>query len=76
MPHTAKNFAQRLNHCLDETGAPRPMRERAAILSKLIDVPKHQAWSYLEGHQLPEKDILQQIANEFEVDPKWLTGEK
>ncbi|OGT60644.1 MAG: hypothetical protein A3E85_02735 [Gammaproteobacteria bacterium RIFCSPHIGHO2_12_FULL_45_12] len=75
MPHT-KQFAERLNHCLDETGAPTPIRERAAILSKMLDLPKQQAWALLEGQQFPNKDTLQQIANEFEVNTDWLSGDK
>lgn len=76
MPASPKQFAQKLNHCLDETGAPTSTRERAAILSKLLALPKHQAWGLLEGHQIPDADIIDLIANEFEVDPKWLTDDK
>lgn len=76
MPLTAKLFAERLNSCLDDTGAPVQIRERAVILSKMLDIPKQQAWSFLDGHQLPDSDMLQKIANEFEVDPQWLTSEK
>lgn len=74
MPQSAKHFAERLNHCLDEVDAPAQVRERAAILSKMLDIPKHQAWVLLEGHQIPESNLLNKIAHEFDVDPKWLTG--
>jgi len=70
----ARAFAARLQHCLDETGAPTQIRERAAILSKLIDIPKHQANALLEGREFPSDELLEQIANEFEVDTKWLSG--
>lgn len=76
VPQTAKHFAERLNNCLDDTGAPMQARERAAILSRVLDIPKQQAWSLLEGHQLPDTALLQRIAAEFEVDPQWLSGEK
>lgn len=76
MPQSAKHFAQRLNHCLDETGAPISLRERATILSKVIDIPKQQAWGLLEGHQLPDNSLLNKLASEFEVEPDWLTGKK
>lgn len=75
MPVTPRVFSQRLNHCLDESEAPESTRERAAILSKMIDIPKQLAWSYVEGQQLPDEATLTKIANEFEVDPKWLLGE-
>lgn len=72
MSYNAKDFAEKLNKCLDESDAPSPVRERASILSKMLDIPKQQAWSILEGHLLPEHSLLQRIAVEFEVDLKWL----
>jgi hypothetical protein len=71
-----KHFAERLNNCLDDNGAPAQVRERAVILNRMLDISKQQAWSLLEGHQLPNSDLLQRIANEFEVDAQWLSGEK
>ena len=76
MQHGAKRFTERLNQCLDETDAPAQVRERAVILSKLIDIPKQQAWALLEGHQLPDQALLEKIAAEFEVEPDWLIGAK
>lgn len=74
MSYSAKQFAEKLNKCLDDSEAPAPVRERASILSKMLDIPKHQAWSILEGHLVPEQTLLQRIAVEFEVDMKWLCG--
>lgn len=74
MIHNAKEFAEKLNKCLDESEAPALVRERAGILSKMLDIPKQQAWSILEGQVFPEQTILQRIAVEFEVDMKWLCG--
>lgn len=76
MPHSSKNFAERLNSCLNDMGVPAQVRERAVVLSKMLNISKQQAWSFLEGHLIPDQDFLQQIANEFEVDPRWLSGEK
>jgi len=72
--HNAKDFAEKINKCLDESDAPALVRERAGILSKMLDIPKQQAWSILEGHIIPEHSLLQRIAVEFEVDVKWLCG--
>jgi hypothetical protein len=69
-----KAFAARLQSCLNETEAPAPIRDRAVILSKLLDIPKHEAYALLEGREIPSPELLEQIANEFEVDPKWLSG--
>ena len=76
MPENAKHFADKLNRCLDDTDAPNSVRERAAILSKMLDIPKHQAWGLIEGQQFPDAGLLQRIAHEFEVDLSWLTGGK
>ena len=75
MPVSPRIFSQRLNHCMNEFDAPESARERAVILSKMIDIPKQLAWSYIEGHQFPDEPNLKKIASEFEVDPKWLLGE-
>lgn len=74
MSYNAKDFAEKINKCLDESDAPAPVRERASILSKMLDIPKQQAWSMLEGQVVPEHSLLQRIAVEFEVDLKWLCG--
>lgn len=74
MPQGPKFFAQRLNTCLDEVDAPASPRERAAILAKMLDIPRQQAWSLVEGHQLPDENLIKQIADEFEVETNWLTG--
>lgn len=71
-----KLFSTRLQDCLDDTGAPTSIRERAVILSRLIDIPKQSAWSMLNGHQVPDPDVLKKLAHEFEVDPQWLSGDK
>lgn len=73
---SARSFAERLNKCLDDIEAPAASRERAAILSKMLDIPKHHAWGLVEGHQPPDQALLEKIANEFDVDPHWLAGEK
>lgn len=70
----AKEFATRLNASLDESEAPAQIRERSAILSKMVDIPRQQAWSLLEGHIIPSLDLLVRIAEEFEVDVHWLSG--
>lgn len=76
MAQGQKLFSERLNYCLDETGAPSSIRERAVILSKMIDIPKQTAFSLLEGQQMPAHDTIEKIATEFEVDPAWLSGGK
>lgn len=71
-----KKFAERLNDCLDETDAPASIKERANILSKLLDISKQEAWKLLDGQQIPKEEMLRLIAQEFEVEPEWLAGIK
>ncbi|OGT47314.1 MAG: hypothetical protein A3E83_00830 [Gammaproteobacteria bacterium RIFCSPHIGHO2_12_FULL_41_20] len=74
VPQSAKQFADRLNKGLDELDVPAVVRERVTILSKMLQIPKQQAWNLLEGYQLPDEQLLQQIANELEVETGWLVG--
>lgn len=75
MSHVIKHFTERLNNCLDDIGAPTLIKDRAVVLSKMLNIPRQQAWALLDGHQTPDPDFLTEIANEFEVDPRWLAGE-
>ena len=75
MKLNAKRLADLVNKMLNELEVPMNSRERAAILSKMLDIPKQQAWNLLEGHQLPDQQLLQRIANEFEVETRWLYGQ-
>ena len=68
MQQNAKQFADQLNKSLDELGAPINIRERSVVLGKMLHIPKQQAWGLLEGHLLPSDDLLQEIANELEID--------
>ncbi|MDR3477023.1 MAG: hypothetical protein P4M14_03205 [Gammaproteobacteria bacterium] len=76
MQQLAKHFAEQLNKALDDLDVPIATRERAAAFSKMLDIPKPQANSMLEGHMVPDDELLQRIATELEVEPTWLLGEK
>lgn len=75
MKHNIKSFAQELNKSMDEMEAPANIRERAVILSKILQIPKQQAWGLLEGQIFPDEELLQRIANELEMNIKSLTPE-
>ncbi|MES2217649.1 MAG: hypothetical protein V4501_04465 [Pseudomonadota bacterium] len=76
MQQIGKHFSERLNKILDELDMPTPIRERALLLSKMLAIPKQQAWSLLDGHLIPDNDLLERIAAELEVEPHQLTGDK
>lgn len=68
MQKNGKQFADLLNKSLDDLGAPINSRERSVVLSKMLHIPKQQAWGLLEGHLIPDDDLLVQIGNELEID--------
>jgi hypothetical protein len=65
---TIKPFAEKLNKSLDEIGVPNN-KERPAILSKMLDIPRQLAWNLLEGYTLPTQELLERLVSEFEIDP-------
>jgi hypothetical protein len=65
----AKQLAIQINKSLNDLGVPINSRERALILSKMLDIPKQQAWGLLEGHSLPDDTLLKKIENELEISP-------
>jgi hypothetical protein len=73
--HTAKSFSAKLNKCLDDLDVPENPRERASILSKMLDLPRQQAWGLIEGTLVPDEDLAARIAEEMEVELEWLFGE-
>jgi hypothetical protein len=64
----AKQLAVQVNKTLNDLGVPMNNRERASILSKMLDITKQQAWSLLEGSILPDSILLNKIASELEID--------
>lgn len=70
MEQSAKEFADRLNRCLDELNVPANPRERPMIFSKMMNIPRQQAWALLEGQLLPDEELLSLMAKELDLDPK------
>lgn len=71
MQQSAKHFSEQLNKCLDDLGVPAGSRDRAVILSKMLHIPKQQAWGLLEGQIYPDDALLHQIAVELEVEDEY-----
>jgi hypothetical protein len=67
-----KRFAEQLNKNLDDLDMPIPIRERAGLLSKMLDIPKQLAWNLLEGNVIPDENLLQRIATELEIESSML----
>lgn len=71
---TPKEFVEKLNQCLDDSDAPKALNKRAEALSVTLDISRQEAHSLLAAQQLPSDDMINQIANVFEVEPNWLAG--
>lgn len=69
-----KEFANKVNHCLDEMDAPKLEKKRVDILSDLLDMSKFEAQSLLSGRIMPHDELIDKIAAEFDVDRDWLAG--
>jgi hypothetical protein len=63
-----KRLAAELNKFLDEQQAPSTIRERSLILSKILDIPKQQCWTLLEGIVTPPQELLEKIQSELELE--------
>lgn len=72
MQQNTKLFADKLNQSLNELGLPVNSRERALIFSRMLHIPKQQAWALLEGHVFPDDDLLEKIAIELDISRDWL----
>ena len=70
-----KKFSERFNLELDEIGVSSHRLERIEATAKLFKIPKFKAEALIYGNILPNEELLQFIANEFEVHNKWLLGE-
>lgn len=68
MQQNAKQLAVQVNKTLNDLGVPINNRERASILSKMLDITKQQAWSLLDGNIFPDNTLLKKISAELEID--------
>lgn len=69
-----KRFSERLNKELDNIGVPESSAERIEVLSKLVKIPRFKAEALLCGATNPDIDLLNTLAQEFEVSADWLVG--
>ena len=72
----SKQFTERLHQQLDEIGLPQREDERIDAFAKLFHQSRFNASNILAGKIMPDQDLLEQLANEFEVSVAWLLGEE
>lgn len=70
----SKVFSQRFNRELATLGLPEDLTEKIKAVSKVFDVSRHLANSFIFGHILPAPEQLDKIAAILEVCPQWLGG--
>jgi NH3-dependent NAD+ synthetase len=63
-----KELVTQVHKTLTDLGVPTNNRERAGILSKMLDITKQQAWSLLDGNIIPDPILLKKISTELEID--------
>jgi hypothetical protein len=70
----SKTFSQRFNRELAMLGFPEEFAEKRKAVSKVFGITGHLAYSFIFGHALPAKELLDKIAKILEVCPLWLGG--
>ena len=61
----SKIFAEKLNSKLDDLEMPSDFRSRISLVSKLLHISPEKVRFWLYGHQLPNKNEMNLLINEF-----------
>jgi hypothetical protein len=69
-------FVERLNQILSEADLPKMPADRAEVFAKIFDLDVITAERIIDGLTLPTENLLNAIAEEFEVTPAWLSGQE
>jgi hypothetical protein len=67
-------FKQRFNKLLDEAEVPTEQSARIEAVARIFALKRHQVAAMLNG-KIPDQDLLERIAGEFEVKATWLHGQ-
>lgn len=71
-----KCFSERINKELVSAGFPNNEKEKLEAFAKVFHVSPYMADSLLHGKMMPSKELLDAIAEEFEVSKSWLCGDE
>ncbi len=63
---------ENIHALLDFNNVSKGKDDRIAYFSKIFELPFEESKNLLEGEQVPNKKLLKQIADKFEVDAFWL----
>ncbi len=67
-----KHILENIHALLDFNRVPKTKPERVQYFSNLFSLPIEESESVLAGEQVPNKKLLKEIADKFEVDALWL----
>ncbi|MBS0289584.1 MAG: hypothetical protein JSS07_06080 [Proteobacteria bacterium] len=63
---------ENIHALLDFNHVPKSKLERVQYFSQTFGLSIQESENVLAGEQVPNKKLLKQIADKFEVDPLWL----
>jgi hypothetical protein len=66
------HILENIHALLDFNNVSKEKDERVKIFSQLFSLPLQTSENVLNGEQVPNKKLLKQIADKFEVDALWL----
>lgn len=69
---THAHILENIHALLDFKHVSRELSERSQYFSSEFNVPLEESANLLEGEQVPNRKLLNRIADKFEVDPRWL----
>ena len=69
---THTHILENIHALLDFNHVSKSKSERVKYFSQLFGITQDESEKVLEGEQVPNKTLLKQIADKFEVDALWL----
>lgn len=66
------HILENIHALLDFNQVSRAQEERVQRFSSMFGLSTEESSRVLEGEQVPNRRLLKQIADKFEVDPHWL----
>lgn len=66
------HILENIHALLDFNQVSKVKKERIKYFSKIFEIPVNISAQVLEGEIVPDKKLLKEIADKFEVDTNWL----
>ncbi len=69
---THKHILENIHALLDFNSVSKTKSERVKYFAQLFGLSSEESEKVLDGEQVPNRNLLKQIADKFEVDALWL----